>query len=88
MTHAASSELASCVTAIAQPRMINAWSPQKKQSTRGLVQLGQSMRQMRVEDSSPDFRITKGTGVQSDQNRRLATMNSQRNSQDRVPRAN
>ena len=40
---------------------------------------------MRVDDS-PDFRITKGTGVQSDANRRLATMNSKRNSAERIPR--
>ena len=41
---------------------------------------------MRVDDS-PDFRITRGTGVQSDLNKKIANMNSRRNSQDRVPRA-
>ena len=56
-------EMTSYVTAIAQPRMINAWSPSptKKQSAQRLSNYG-SFREMRV-DASPDFRITKGTGV-------------------------
>ena len=41
---------------------------------------------MRVDDS-PDFRITKGTGVKSDINAKLAAMNSRKNSQERVTRA-
>jgi len=40
---------------------------------------------MRVDDS-PDFRITKGTGVQSDANKRMAQLNSRRSSAERVPR--
>ena len=80
------SDLASYVTAIAQPRMINAWSPMKKQSNNRLSGMGGSFRNMRVDDS-PDFRITRGTGVQSDANKRLATMNSKRSSAERIPRA-
>ena len=66
--------------------MIHAWSPKKKQSQNRVSGLGGSFRAMRVDDS-PDFRITKGTGVQRDINRRLATMNSKRNSLERVNRA-
>ena len=82
---ASAGEIASCVTAIAQPRMINAWSPCKKQSQNRLSGLGGAFRNMRVDDS-PDFRITKGTGVQSDANKRMAQLNSRRSSAERVPR--
>ncbi len=85
-TKGSTNEVASYVTAIAQPRMINAWSPCKKQSNNRLSGLAGNFRNMRVDDS-PDFRITKGTGVQSDANKRLAHMNSRRSSAERVPRA-
>ena len=73
-------ELSAVITAIAQPRMINAWSPSptKKPSAQRLTCQG-SFRDTRI-DTSPDFRITKGTGVQSDMNKKLAHLNSMRNS--------
>lgn len=43
--------------------MINAWSPTKKQYSNRLSNMGGSLRTMRVDDSSPDFRITRNTGV-------------------------
>jgi len=38
-----------------------------------------SSNRLRV-DESPDFRITRNTGVQSDLKKRIAFMNSQKNS--------
>ena len=64
--------------------MIVGWSPTKKVSANRISNQG-SFREMRV-DASPDFRITKGTGVQSDVNKKLANINSTRHSQERVSR--
>ena len=78
---------AACITAIAEPRILNAWSPVKRGSQKRLSNISTgSFREMRI-DASPDFRITRGTGVQSDANKRLATMNCQRDSADRISRA-
>ena len=52
---------ASYVTAIAQPRMIDGWSPIKKNMMKK-QQSTNTQRALRVDDS-PDFRITKNTGV-------------------------
>ena len=67
--------------------MINAWSPSpsKRASANRLSNYG-SFREVRG-DASPDFRITKGTGVQSDLNKKLAAMNSGKDSSERVSRA-
>ena len=84
----ASSEMTSYVTAIAQPRIINAWSPSptKRPSANRLSQYG-SFREVRV-DSSPDFRNTKGNGFQSpDLGKKLIPMNNGSAGTDRVNRA-
>ena len=67
--------------------MINAWSPSptKRASANRLSNYG-SFREGRA-DTSPDFRITRGTGVQSDLNKKLAAMNSGLDSSERVSRA-
>lgn len=67
--------------------MINAWSPSpsKRVSANRLSNYG-SFREVRV-DASPDFRITRGTGVQSDLNKKLAAINSGKDTSDRVSRA-
>ena len=83
-----SSEMTSYVTAIAQPRIINAWSPSptKRPSANRLSQCG-SFREVRV-DSSPDFRNTKGNGFQSpDLSKKLVPMNNGNAGSDRVNRA-
>lgn len=77
-------DFAQCVTAIAQPCIISAWSPLKKQSQSKLSGMGSSMRQMRVDDS-PEFRITKGSGVKTDSYRQTAMLNSKCSSQERLP---
>ena len=79
------SEVAAYVTAIAEPRILNAWSPTKRGSGKRLSS-GSGFREMRVDATSPDFRITKNTGVQSDAVKRLANMNSKRDSAERIAR--
>ena len=73
-------EMTSYVTAIAQPRIINAWSPSptKRPSNNRLTNYG-SFREVRI-DSSPEFRITKGNG-------KLSAMNGGRDGSERVARA-
>ena len=53
----AASDVASYVTAIAEPKILNAWSPTKPGA---MKRLSGVVRQL---DMSPDFRITKNTGV-------------------------
>lgn len=79
-------DIASCVTAIAQPCIIDAWSPMKKLGSGKVSNLGSSMRQMRVDDS-PDFRITKGNGVTTDSHRQTAMLNRKTSSSERIPLA-
>ena len=81
------------ITAIAEPRIIIAWSPLKagkKSYCRNSGNIfSEDHRALHVDDSSPapDFRITKNTGVQNDSIAKLAKINSKRNSIERIPRA-
>lgn len=69
--------------------MINAWSPSpsKRTSANRLSNYGGSFCREGRFDASPDFRITKGTGIQSDANKKLAAMNSGKDCSERVSRA-
>lgn len=64
------SELTQYVTAIAQPRIIPAWSPMKKH---GAARMLDSSRRV---DDSPDFRIRGGAGMTTDAHRHSALLNS------------